>query len=77
METVETIRSVIEELRPFLQRDGGDIEYVDFLADTKTVLVRLKGACFGCPMSILTLKNFVEKRIKEVVAEVNEVQVAK
>jgi len=62
---------VIQEMRPLLQRDGGDIELVDVVDNV--VKVRLKGACGTCPMSIMTLKMGVERRIKEEVPEIREV----
>lgn len=67
----EKVERVIEQLRPLLQRDGGDIELIDIVDNI--VKVRLKGACGTCPMSIMTLKMGVEKRIKEEVPEVKEV----
>lgn len=67
----EKIESAIAKIRPFLQRDGGDVEFVDY--QDGVVKVRLKGACGSCPMSIMTLKMGVEKAIKEEVPEVKEV----
>ena len=52
-----------EEIRPNLKKDGGDIELVDI--DGKTVLVALRGACKGCPVSNVTLTEFVQKRLQE------------
>ena len=77
MELKEKVTAVIEKVRPALQGDGGDIELVDVLAEEKAVLVRLKGACFGCPMSTYTIKGYVEKVIKEEVPEINEVRLVK
>ena len=77
MELKEKVSAVIEKVRPALQGDGGDIELVDVLAEEKAVLVRLKGACFGCPMSTYTIKGYVEKVIKEEVPEINEVRLVK
>jgi len=54
-----------EEIRPNLKKDGGDIELVDI--DGKTVLVALRGACKGCPVSNVTLTDFVQKRLQELV----------
>lgn len=54
-----------EEIRPALKKDGGDIELVDI--DGKTVLVALRGACKGCPVSNVTLTDFVEQRLRELV----------
>lgn len=77
MDLREKVEAVIEKVRPALQGDGGDIELVDVLADDKTVLVRLKGACFGCPMSTFTIKGYVEKTLKELVPEITEVRLVK
>jgi len=68
----EKIEDAIKKIRPFLQRDGGDIELVDVVDGV--VKVRLKGACSGCPMSQMTLKQGVEKAIKEDVPEVISVE---
>jgi Fe-S cluster biogenesis protein NfuA len=67
----EKIEEAIAKIRPFLQRDGGDIEFIE-VADN-IVKVRLKGACGSCPMSAMTLKMGVEKAIKQEVPEVKEV----
>ena len=53
------VREAVEDVRQILMRDGGDIELVDILGST--VRVRMKGACVGCPNSVLDLKNVVEK----------------
>lgn len=70
--TKEQLEEAIKQVRPALQRDGGDIELVGF-DDTGTVKVRLKGACGSCPMSTMTLKNGVEKYLKQQIPEVKEV----
>ena len=63
---------VIDRIRPMLQADGGDVELVDI--EGGVVKVRLKGACAGCPMSQMTLKNGIEKVLKEEVAGVVSVE---
>ena len=63
------IQKVIDEIRPMLQADGGDIEFVAVDKDG-TVKVRLKGACHGCPHAAMTIKNGVEARLKEAVPEI-------
>jgi Fe-S cluster biogenesis protein NfuA len=68
----EAVEQAIAKVRPFLQRDGGDIELVD-IADG-IVKVRLTGACKGCPMSQMTLKQGVEKFVMKEVPGVKEVQ---
>jgi Fe-S cluster biogenesis protein NfuA len=66
------IREVIEnQIRPLLQRDGGDIEFVSL--DNKTVKVRLRGACAGCPASQMTLQLGVERLLREEVPDVERV----
>jgi Fe-S cluster biogenesis protein NfuA len=76
MEIKQQIAAIIEKIRPNLQMDGGDIEFVDYLDAEKVVLVRLQGACSGCPMSTFTVKGFVEQTIKAEIPEVAEVRVA-
>lgn len=68
----EQVEEALKQVRPMLQRDGGDIELVS-VEDSGTVKVRLKGACGSCPMSTMTLKNGVEKYLKEHLPEVKEV----
>jgi Fe-S cluster biogenesis protein NfuA len=67
----EKVEKVIEEIRPFLQADGGNIELID--VQDGVVKVRLIGACGSCPMSQMTLKRGVEARLKAKVPEVKEV----
>lgn len=67
----EKVREVVELIRPHLMMDGGDIELVGM--EGNKVKVRLKGACAGCPASQMTLKQGVERIIKEKVPEVEEV----
>ncbi len=67
------IESSIEEIKPFLQRDGGDIEFVEYTPDN-IVNVRLQGACSGCPGATITLQAIVERIIKEAVPEVEAVR---
>jgi Fe-S cluster biogenesis protein NfuA len=68
----ERIQKVIDEIRPALEADGGDIELVE-VGEDGIVKVRLMGACGSCPMSQLTLKRGVEARLKAKVPEVKEV----
>ncbi|MHB1420635.1 MAG: NifU family protein [Bacillota bacterium] len=68
----EKVQEALEQVRPALQRDGGDVELVD--VDTAGVVkVKLTGACGGCPMATMTLKQGIERVIKELVPEVKEV----
>lgn len=68
----EAVEKVLEKVRVGLQRDGGDIELVEI--KDSTVYVRLKGACSGCPMSAMTLKNWVEANLKKEIPEISSVQ---
>jgi Fe-S cluster biogenesis protein NfuA len=68
----EKVQEVINRIRPMLQADGGDVELVDM--EDGVVKVRLKGACSGCPMSQMTLKNGIEKLLKEEITEVVSVE---
>jgi len=68
----EKVEEALKQVRPMLQRDGGDIELVS-VDETGVVKVRLKGACGSCPMSTMTLKMGVEKYLKEHIPEVKEV----
>ena len=64
----------IDKIRPMLQADGGDVEFVDFVDGV--VKVRLKGACAGCPMSQMTIKNGIERLLKQEIPEVKLVEQA-
>ncbi len=68
----EKLEKILEQVRPSLQADGGDVELVDVDEDG-TVKVRLKGACGGCPMSQLTLTHGIERVLKEKMPEVKKV----
>jgi len=69
----DRVRSIIEQVRPFLQNDGGDIELVGVEESTGVVSVRLQGTCNGCPHAAMTLKMGVERHVKQYVPEVTEV----
>ena len=68
----DRVAAVIDGIRPYIQGDGGDIELVN-VDDQGVVQVRLHGACVGCPASQMTLKQGVERKLKETVPEVSEV----
>jgi len=68
----EKVQAVIEEIRPRLQMDGGDIELVD-VEEGGIVKVRLKGACAGCPGAMMTLQFGVQRILQERVPEVTQV----
>ena len=69
----EKVEQALEQIRTFLQADGGDIELVDVTEDG-VVKVRLTGACCGCPMSQITLSQGVQKALQEKVPEVQRVE---
>ncbi len=68
----EKVEKSIEEIRPALQRDGGDVELVD--VEDGIVKVRLAGACHGCPMAAMTLQMGIERKVKHDVPEVKGVE---
>ena len=68
----EKVQKAIDELRPHLQADGGDIELID-VTEEGVVKVRLTGACVGCPMRQMTLTHGVNRFIKKQVPEIKEV----
>jgi Fe-S cluster biogenesis protein NfuA len=69
------VQAALDEIRPQIQLDGGDVELVG--VEKSTVKVRLVGHCAGCPMSAMTLKNGVEALIKERVPEIQKVEAVK
>jgi len=72
MEIKQEVAKALNEIRPNLQADGGDVELVD-VSDDGVVKVKLTGACKGCPMSQMTLKMGIERFLKKSVPEVKEV----
>ncbi len=68
----EEVEKAIEQIRPNLQMDGGDVQLVEVTEDG-VVKVKLLGACGGCPMSQMTLKMGIERRLKQAVPQVKEV----
>ena len=68
----EKVKDILEAVRPNLQSHGGDVEFIEITED-KSVKVRLKGACSGCPGARMTLKMGIERLLKEKVPEVKEV----
>jgi Fe-S cluster biogenesis protein NfuA len=67
------VKNVIEQIRPYLQADGGDVEFVN-MSDDNIVNVRLTGMCGNCPHSQMTLKNGIETAMKKAVPEVRSVE---
>ncbi len=72
-EIIENIEKALNEIRPFLNSDGGDISLVD-IVDDKHVKVRLEGACTSCSLSISTMKAGVETTIKKYVPQIETVE---
>lgn len=72
-ELINKVKNVIEQIKPYLQQDGGDIEFVE-ITDDNIVNVRLMGACGSCPYSTMTLKNGVETAVKKAVPEIKSVE---
>jgi Fe-S cluster biogenesis protein NfuA len=70
------VESILNTIRPQLQADGGDVELVEVTPDN-VVQVRLQGACAGCPMSQMTLKNGIERVIKQKIPEIKAVEAVK
>ncbi len=68
----EEVIKALEQIRPNLQMDGGDVELVD-IGEDGIVKVKLLGACGGCPMSQMTLKMGIERHLKQMVPQVKEV----
>lgn len=73
MEQLEKIEIALQSIRPFLQKDGGDVELVE-LTDDNIVKVRLLGACESCAMSAMTLKAGIEESIKNVIPQISHVE---
>lgn len=70
--TEENVETVLDEMRPYLMADGGNVELVEI--DGPIVRLRLQGACGSCPSSTMTLKMGIERRLREIIPEVAEVE---
>lgn len=73
IELENKVKNVLEQIRPYLQSDGGDIRYINMTEDN-VVNVELMGACGSCPYSIMTLKNGVETAIKKALPDIKAVE---
>ncbi len=73
----QKVEEVLAKVRPALQNDGGDVELVDVDVEDGVVKVRLTGACGGCPMATMTLKQGIEQVLKREIPEVKEVKQVK
>ena len=70
--TPENVETVLDEMRPYLMADGGNVELVEL--DGPVVKLRLQGACGSCPSSTMTLRMGIERRLKEFIPEIVEVE---
>ena len=72
--TPDNVEQVLDEMRPYLMADGGNVELVEI--DGPVVRLRLQGACGSCPSSTMTLKMGIERRLREMIPEIAEVEQA-
>ncbi len=70
--TVENVETTLDEMRPYLMADGGNVELVEI--EGPIVKLRLQGACGSCPSSTMTLRMGLERRLKEMIPEIAEVE---
>ncbi len=70
--TDENVEKVLDEMRPYLMADGGNVELVEL--DGPVVRLRLQGACGSCPSSAMTLRMGIERRLREFIPEIAEVE---
>jgi Fe-S cluster biogenesis protein NfuA len=73
MELQNKVIAVLDQIRPYLQQDGGDLQFVE-LTDDNVVKVKLTGACGHCPHAIITLKQNVEQMVKKAIPEIKSVE---
>ena len=69
----EQVEQALQDIRPALQADGGDVELVE-VTEEGVVKVKLKGACGGCPMAQMTLKQGIERRLKALIPDIKSVE---
>lgn len=70
----ERAENVLEQIRPYLQEDGGDVEYLRFEEDTKSIVVKMTGQCKTCPMAIMTLRAGIERLLLKEIKEAKRVE---
>jgi Fe-S cluster biogenesis protein NfuA len=70
--TTENVENVLDELRPYLMSDGGNVELVEI--EGPIVRLRLQGACGSCPSSAMTLRMGIERKLKEEIPEIDEIE---
>lgn len=73
MSIQDEIANSLDQIRPALQRDGGDVEFVEYETDTGILKVRLMGACRGCPYSQMTLSQGIKKHLQQNFPQLNDV----
>lgn len=71
-ELIDKVETALDSIRPFLNKDGGDVELID-VTDTYDVSIKLIGACASCSMSAMTMKNGIEESIRRVVPQVKNI----
>lgn len=71
-DVVAKVKKLVDELRPYIQMDGGNVDFVKY--EDNIVYLQLSGACVGCPSSQVTLKMGLERRIKDEIPEVQAVE---
>ncbi len=74
--TIENVEKVLDEVRPYLQLDGGDVEVLK-ICDFGVVEVRLLGSCKGCPLSMVTLRAGIERALMEAIPKVRRIEAIK
>jgi len=72
MDTETKVKQVLDEIRPYVQMDGGDVEFVKM--EGNIVYLRMVGACHGCPSATMTLKMGIERRIQAEIPEIEAVE---
>ncbi|MBO4741319.1 MAG: NifU family protein [Bacteroidales bacterium] len=73
LKTVPKVEKALSQIRPYLQQDGGDVEFVE-MTDDGVVYVKLQGHCGSCPHAMMTLKQGIETALKEAIPEVTAVE---
>jgi Fe-S cluster biogenesis protein NfuA len=73
LELENKVRNVLDQIRPYLQADGGDIKFVE-LTEDNVVNVEMQGSCGSCPFSRMTLKNGVEEAVRKALPEITSVE---
>lgn len=73
LELENKVRNVLDQIRPYLQADGGDIKFME-LTDDNVVNVEMQGSCGSCPFSRMTLKNGVEEAVRKALPEITAVE---